>query len=979
MTEDRHSRLPEGPAGGAGAGAGAGAPGAGAGAGAPASAEGSLIALAAEHERARNWTEFVEVCRRLGQAGPSPERIKLLQKAGMACEQRLHDLDLALAVWNEVLVLEPKNRYAVAALKRLQVARGAWDEVEALSRQAGGLRDCLRLFEQARPGLEPAGQAELSVRIGRLHREIGGAASRERAMAAFEQARALDPARADAPRALAEIYSPEREPRELCQVLEALAPRVTEPGERARVLRQLADVRARLGDAAGALAARREALEIGPADDSDLVAAEELARATGAWEELSASYRARIARLEGGLGDGQDRAELVATLVRLACIREEQGDGGEAAVLLERVVALAEPAHAVELLDRPEVGSARWRPLYTALSRAAERASGPEAVRLLYRAAAIAREPLDDVRGQAAAYQAVVDRDESELRAVAALVQLHAARGAWPVIDELLTRTRRWVHGDAPSDPAGRAAFVELALALAQICGQLSGQGDALDWYARVLQHQPERAEALAALEALLSSPDEQLRAAQILERAAEATGVDDRLAPAYEVLAEDASGSRRAQLLFRAAALRRAEGQTDRAFELLAGAAREAPGSGNAVAAFDALEDIAGERGSWSDMAEVYRAAARQPLAPGEQVAIRLRLARIYAEKLGDRERAVRTYQQVVDLSPGGAGREELARLLAQGDGASGGATPAAAAGGDVDVDDDEETGVVPDTLVEKAMMAARTGDAENPGASGAEPTGAPGAEPTGSDDEITDVHDDVVTGVSDEAVTDVVVAPLPVVLAPSTQRVVPAGSVAPPIALPPTAPRSPEPAPPAASTQRSDEDDAFESLMGVLLNNPELDRVLLQSFEALAERTGRWHDLTATCEDLAARLEEGDAAAASHVWLRVAQVHERRLGDTASALIAAEQAGRLAPSMPEPLARRAELHRLRGEVVERAAVLAELAKLLEIRRDWQALLETYEQVLELAAGEEQRFAIVRAIAELVSSGRATPSPDRA
>ena len=614
-------------------------------------ADDALIALAAEHERARNWAGFVEVCRRLGQAGPSPERIKLLQKAGMACEQRLRDVELALTVWNQVLELEPRNRYAFAAIKRLQVARRAWDEVEAVSRQAGGLRDCLRLFEQARPGLEPVEQAELSLRIGRLHREIGGAASRERAVAAFEQARALDPSRADAARALVEIYSPEREPDELRQVLEALAPLVTAAPERGPLLQQLAAVRARLGDAAGALAARREALEIGPADDADLAAAEQLARSTGGWEALATSYRARIARLEDTAGDERDRAELVATLFRLARMcQAELDDGAAAAVLLERVVALAEPARAVALLESPEAGDARWRPLYVALSRAAERDSGPDAVELLYRAAAIAEDPLADPRAQVAAYQAVVDRDGSELRAVAALVRLHAARAAWPVIDELLTRTARWVHGDAPSDPAKRTAFVELALALAAICGQLSGQGDALDWYARVLQHQPDRPEALAVLEALLSSPGERLRAAQILERAAEATGVNDRLAPAYEVLAEDASGSRRAQLLFRAAALRRAEGQTERAFELLAGAAREAPGSGNAVAAFDALEDIAGERDSWAEMAEVYRAAARQPLAPGDQVAIRLRLARIYADKLGDRERAVRTYQQVVD-----------------------------------------------------------------------------------------------------------------------------------------------------------------------------------------------------------------------------------------------------------------------------------------------------------------------------------------
>ena len=279
-------------------------------------------------------------------------------------------------------------------------------------------------------------------------------------------------------------------------------------------------------------------------------------------------------------------------------------------------------------------------------------------------------------------------------------------------------------------------------------------------------------------------------------------------------------------------------------------------------------------------------------------------------------------------------------------------------------------------------------------------------------SDDEITDVHDGAVTGVSDEVATDVVVAPLspvagsaapPVRAAPparvapaprvASARVAPAPPVAPAARVAPAPPVAPAarvapatpaaPAPPSSpppsptASQRSEEDGAFESLMSVLLNSPDLDRVLLQSFEALAERTGRWHDLAATGEDLAARLEEHDPASASHVWLRVAQVHQKRLDDTASALIAAEQAGRLGPSAPEPLALRAELHRVRGEVVERAAVLAQLAQLYEVRQDWQALLETYEQGLELAAGEEQRFAIVRAIAELVSSGRATPSPE--
>lgn len=564
----------------------------------------------------------------------------------------------------------------------------------------------------------------------------------------------------------------------------------------------------------------REVMERDPDNRYAFAALRRLYAARHAWEELEALSRQRgalrtcLQTFEEELkkASGDERVDLC---LRVARMHLESGmqSGRSRALALYEEVRTVEPEHveAAEQLARLYDPDKQTGKLLEVLRVARAGLDPSEVVPLLRRLASIA-EGGGDTAAAISSWNEVLELAGDDLPAVAALLRLHAAREDWPAVEGLILARVNDLATALLEEPGERDAFLALVGQVADLDDRLAIGGQAMPWYERAIELDPD----------------------------------DPRLAWAWQRVAEaEEDPRRRVELLSRAGALWQKRGDARRAFEALVQVVRVTPEDEAAVAA---LEGAAAVEDRWEEIAEIYREIAGQPLTMDEQIRVRLRLARLYAEELGDDERAVKSYQRIIDLSPTGQGIEELARLYEK----------------------RRRWDDLYQLLHDKQRplldeQGKRELDARLAGL----------------------LHDRLAS-------------------APRTERKSFAAEL-------------------ANSAEADDGDAAFDALLSVMMG-PEADRSLIKAFEKLAERTGRWDDYLATCEDFARRVEAQNPRQAVEIWLLIATSYEVRKDDTAGALQAVERASELSPERQDLLVRRAELHRRREEWLECDLLLARL-----------------------------------------------------
>jgi len=538
-----------------------------------------------------------------------------------------------------------------------------------------------------------------------------------------------------------------------------------------------------------------------------------------AWEELEALSRQRgalrtcLQTFEEELkkAGGGERLDLCLRVARMQLESGMQSGRTRAVELLEEVRAI-DPQHreAAEQLARLYDPEKQTEKVLEVLRIAQDSLDPAEVVPLLRRLAQRA-EAAGDHAEAIDSWSQILALDGDDLEAVGALLRLHAAREDWPAVEGLILARVTDLTSALLEGPGERAAFLGLVAVVADLDDRLAVGGQAFPWYERAIELEPE----------------------------------DPRLAFAFQRVAEtEPDARRRAELLSRSAQLWQKRGEAKRAFDQLLEVVRVLPEDDTSATA---LEDSAAFEDRWEEVAEAYREMAGQPLTMDDQIRIRLRLARVYGDEIGDDERAVKTYQRIIDLSPTGQGIDELARFL------------------------------------EKRRRW----------------------------DELYQLLHDKKRPLLDDAGRHELDARL-------------AGLLADRLASAPKEERK-SVAAEIASSAEDDGDAAFDALVAVLMS-PEADRSLLKSFEKLAERTGRWDDYFATCEDFARRVEEQNPRKAVELWLLIATAYEVRKDDTAGALHAVERASELSPERQDLLVRRAELHRRREEWLECDLLLARL-----------------------------------------------------
>ncbi|RMG14254.1 MAG: tetratricopeptide repeat protein, partial [Deltaproteobacteria bacterium] len=575
------------------------------------------------------------------------ERVALLEEIAGLYEEALGQKPMAFMVWCRAFREDPGRATTVASLERLATETEGWEEL-------------VGLYQEEAERLERGeGSAEARLAVHRRLAEIfyDDLASPERAVVHQRRVVELAPDNLEALERLAAMAEALGDSATLVDTLEHIAKTKDGP-ERRALFGRIATVREEsLGDREGAVEAWREVLSADAQPDPEaLRALGRLLAELGRWGDLVPVVEQEIALAEAA-GDEAARAEWQHRLGRLFQVRLGEP---ERAVAAYGAALAADPEHARTLDALAEIlaaGQSSVEPGHRAAARRAAAllepwyaAQGDTARRI--GALQVLAETSEDPAEQAKLHLCIADLYRSELdnpsmafmQATRALTLEPENRDAFDRVDAL-------------------AAEAELEEEQAELFTSLLPQvrGEAMQaLYQRRLgdlhAEAGEVEEAIAAYKALLALRPGDAHAVDRLARLTRLEGDHETL---IEVLRRqldlaETEEQRRSVLRQIGAVQEEQLGDDSAALATYRQVLESDPADRDVLARMDAL-CVAGER--WTELEEVLEREARVAAEAGDapaQAEFLYRLARLKADHLHDREGAVRTLRDVLDVAPG-------------------------------------------------------------------------------------------------------------------------------------------------------------------------------------------------------------------------------------------------------------------------------------------------------------------------------------
>ena len=477
----------------------------------------ALVALESLYEETGDHTALLDVVKRRADAAESEaERKQLLFKQARLCDEKLGDTRAAITVYEQILemALDPK---AIDALERLYAQTERWE-------------DLIGLYE--RQIIAPASSNE---RKAALHHALGTVLEKrtgdvERAFDEYASALAIDPKHphsvaslealmgkreyaARAAQMLEPVYLARLDWRRVMTTLEARLAVSQDPDERRTLLRRLSKLHEEQAED------YRAALET-----TALLLAEDVTD-EGTWAELE--RLARVANAEARLAEvyAGELGKVAADEPATARLAKRTGELFEAQKDVDRALSFYRRAHAFE----PEANHGSFEAIDRLLRDAARPADRVKLYRdaldyktdpsqrlgALHTIARLQETELSDDTGAIETYRAALDVDEGDLHTLDALSRLYGRGERWRDLADL---TRRRAEQSAlPEDEA--SLRMQLAKLLVQKLGETRVGIDELQTVVELVSPAGDGpgAEAVAALEELLQTPEHKARVIDIL------------------------------------------------------------------------------------------------------------------------------------------------------------------------------------------------------------------------------------------------------------------------------------------------------------------------------------------------------------------------------------------------------------------------------------------------------------------------------
>ncbi|OJT18152.1 gliding motility protein [Archangium sp. Cb G35] len=397
----------------------------------------ALTRMDALCQKLERWPEMADVlARRIALVTPE-EGLELRFRLAVLRETKLLDKAGALALYGEVLSLQPNHAGAVGRLEAL-VNREPQNllAVETLLRAFRASGDVGRLASviETRVGVSPDAfeRKSLLSELATLRESQG---EPELTFLALFRAFKEDPNDGELRKRLESATDAAGSYDELVVAYEESLPRVAEAQDASDMCLKLGHLfEARLQEPERAVVYYERARTLNPAAQQKALAAlDRLYVALEAWPELSNV-------LEALASTAEEKADKVGFLFRLGQLVQEKLDGMDrAASAFEQVMAL-EPGHlaSARLLETIYDSAGAHDKLYNILKLQSERVTGPERERVLTRMAQVSAEGLEDLDRSIELYRELLAKNPRNEQAVTALEALLEKSGRHEELRTLL-------------------------------------------------------------------------------------------------------------------------------------------------------------------------------------------------------------------------------------------------------------------------------------------------------------------------------------------------------------------------------------------------------------------------------------------------------------------------------------------------------------------------------------------------------------
>ncbi len=588
--------------------------------------------------------EAAEILRPLYEAdGESEHLLKVIEIQVETSEdpsERLDDLQTALRTAEGPL--GDAARAFGYALRGLQQAAGeasvsAWiDRVEQLAESTGRWGEAASLYREIVPEvLDEDVQQRLRLRVGELARQKLG----DKALAIVQYKDALD-ARPDDRRAmiaLEELYEQEGDSPNLLEILKRRVDSAeTDDEKKALLFREAALQRGSLQDPSGAIATYESLLDVA-LEARAISALEELYREAGRWQDLIGLYERQ---LDGKVGGAADLRVSVATIARehtgdVSRAFDELGealasDPGHAGAQreLERLLETnADPEHrarAGEMLEPVYLRRADWAKVKLALDARLSASQDPSERRdLLTRLATLHEEQLEDYLAALETVAKLLHEDLGDEKVWSELERLAKVASAERRLAAIFAAELQAIDSDD-------ASTAKLAKRTGEIYADLGDVAAALSWYRRAYAFEPESPDLFGAIDGLLAREKRHAERVELYRNSLDYRTDDARLDALHTIAKLERTELKEPQQAIET--YRQAVDVRD-----------------DDAVALDALTELYGELGQDRDLADLYQRRA-EAADNGEKAApYRLALAKLLADKIGDKTAAIDQLEAVV------------------------------------------------------------------------------------------------------------------------------------------------------------------------------------------------------------------------------------------------------------------------------------------------------------------------------------------
>ena len=575
------------------------------------------------------WESLIRALRVLHAQSDDPaRRLELLTKIGEVQGERVGDASMSFQAFANALREMPESEDTLGRLEVLAVEQERFKElVELVSELAASVSD-------------PELSRTLWIKAAQLSEiqldDVDGAVS------AYRRVLDQDPSDLEVLNALENLYRRTERWRELLGVLRRRAEISTDPDEKEQLLAQMAFLHDEMLDEPDrAISLYKEILDLEPTSARALSALDDLYARQEMWSDLADN-------VDRQLGMAVDPEQQIALMLRLADLREKRMGAVEAAIEGYREVLDREPtnAPALEALERLIQNEEHQvliaeilEPLYRDHSefqkliavheiQATHAVSPDRRVELLHRIAELYEVALDDFDSSFNSFARALAEDPANESTQDNLARLAAVSANYEALARVYEDRVQHVE-----DPMLAAQLHVKAATVRE--EQLGDHEGAIAHYQRVLELDPQYLDAATALERLF----------QLSERY-------EDLAHIYLTKARMlTSPEEQKEYFFRGAAIY--EDILERPNDAIAVYDQVLEVDPEELAAIDKLVENYLRLEQWERLLEVYTRKADIVVDPDEKKRIYVETGAVYEREVGDVEKAIDTYQRILEIDP--------------------------------------------------------------------------------------------------------------------------------------------------------------------------------------------------------------------------------------------------------------------------------------------------------------------------------------